>query len=148
MYGKISRCALLTAVLCALSSVAFSQTDRQCSNADLGGDYGFTFHGTNLELKVSFIIIGRFEADGKGIFKGTESESVNGKTARGPFTGTYAINPDCTGSAILRFEKSNVEAKLDFVLVEDGNEVLILDVGGGNVESGEAKRQFWKKKNR
>lgn len=142
MQGKISGCILIVAVLCTMSSVAFSQTVKSCSNSDLRGNYGFSFHGTNLESKVSFVILGRFEADGKGGFKGTESDSVNGKIARGPFTGTYTVNSDCTGLATLIFEKTNVAAKLDFVMVSDGNEILLLDVGGGNIESGEAKRQF------
>ena len=146
MPGKVLRCVLAVAILCTMSSVGFSQTAKVCSNSDLQGDYGFSFHGTNLEAKVSFVILGRFEADGKGGFKGTESDSVNGKVARGPFAGTYTVNPDCTGSGTLTFEKTNVTAKLDFVIVSCGNEVLLLDVGGGNVESGEARRQFSTKK--
>ncbi len=130
------------AFLLALSQLALSQTTRTCSNADLQGSFGFSFHGTNLEAKVGYIIVGRFEADGKGNFKGTESESVNGKVGRGPFTGTYAVQADCTGSATFKFTGTNTEAKLDFVLISDGDEIYILDTGGGNLESGQAKRQF------
>ncbi|MBV9762746.1 MAG: hypothetical protein JO340_19455 [Acidobacteriaceae bacterium] len=127
--------------LCLLPSPMFSQS---CSNASLQGGYGFSFHGTNLEMKLDFIMVGAFEADGKGAFKGTESQSVSGKVSRGPFTGSYTVQPDCTGSAVLKFEGSNFDAKLDFALVADGDELLILDVGGGNLESGEAKREFRK----
>ena len=145
MYGNISRSVLLTAVLCLMNLAASSQVQRPCSNADLKGDYGFSFHGTNLGLKVDMLMVGKFNADGQGNFKGTESQSVSGKVAKGPFTGTYVVNSDCTGSAEISFVPPNVE-KIDFVLVADGDEVLMIDVGGNTLESGEAKRQFRKPK--
>jgi hypothetical protein len=144
MYLSVRRFTWLTAVVCALSSFATSQAARQCSDNDMAGGYGFSFHGTNLDLKVSFVMVGRFETDGKGNIKGTESDSVNGRTTRGPFNGTYTINPNCTGSATLTFEKTNIVSKLDFVLVDDGDDILILDIGAGVLESGEARRQFRK----
>jgi hypothetical protein len=91
------------------------------------------------------LMVGKFNADGQGNFKGTESQSVSGKVAKGPFTGTYVVNSDCTGSAEISFVPPNVE-KIDFVLVADGDEVLMIDVGGNTLESGEAKRQFRKTK--
>ena len=141
MYRRIAGKIQMIAVVFALSAVALSQPTKPCSNADLAGSYGFSFDGTNLEMNVRFIIVGRFDADGKGNFKGTDSESVNGKVARGPFTGTYTVNPDCAGSGVLHFEGANFDAKLDFVLVSDGDEIFLIDVGGGNLESGTAKRQ-------
>jgi hypothetical protein len=143
MYWNISRSAIVAAVLCALSSVSVSQATRQCTNADVNGSYGFYYQGTNVGLKVNMLMMGRLDADGKGNFKGTESEIVAGKAGGGPFAGTYTVHPDCTGSADLTFEGSNVQAQLNFVLVADGNEMYLLD-SGSNMESGEAKRQFGK----
>lgn len=143
---NIRRCAYLLAALCALSAYSFAETPKACSNATLAGSYGYSVHGTNLEAKFDFVMVGNFETDSQGTFNGTESESVNGKVARGPFTGTYAVRPDCSGSAKLKFLKSNVEVLLDFVLVANGNEMYIIDMGGGNVEFGEGKRQFWNNK--
>ena len=145
MYWNILRRAGVATVLCALSSVSFSKTVKSCSAADLEGGYGFSFHGTNLGLKVSMLMVGRFEADGKGSFKGTESQSVNGKVLQGPFNGTYVVNPDCTGSADLMFGGPNVE-KVNFVMIEDRDEIFLIDVGGNTLESGEAKRQSRKGK--
>lgn len=143
MIWNILRNALVISNICLFASAASSQTPKACSNADLKGTYGFSFRGTNLGMKVSMVMMGRFEADGQGNFKGIESESVNGRVARGAgFNGTYTINPDCTGSSEITFEVSNVKSKMDFVLVDDGNEIFIVDVGGGTAESGEAKRQF------
>jgi hypothetical protein len=145
MHWKTSRSILLVAVVWGLNLAAFSQTLKTCSNADLKGDYGFSFHGTNLGLKVGMVMVGKFNADGQGNLKGTESQSVNGKVARGPFTGTYVVNPDCTGSAEITFMPPNAE-RVDFVIVGDGDEILMMDVGGNTLESGEAKRQFRKAK--
>lgn len=139
MVRNISRGVLLAVALCMMSLAAFSQVQKPCSNADLKGDYGFSFHGTNLGLKVEMLMVGKINADGQGNFKGIESQSVNGKVAHGPFTGTYVVNPDCTGSAEISFVPPNVE-KVDFVLVDDGDEVFMIDVGGNTLESGDAKR--------
>jgi hypothetical protein len=144
MYLNLLRCGYLLAALCTLSASSFSETPNSCSNATLAGAYGYSVHGTNLQAKVDFAMVGNFEADGQGSFSGTESDSVNGRVAHGPFTGTYIIRPDCSGSAKLKFQKSNVEALLDFVVVSNGNEMYIIDVGGGNIEFGEGKRQFRK----
>jgi hypothetical protein len=145
MNRNLLRCVLAIAFSYSTGVVAYSQTTA-CSSADLKGDYGFSFHGKNLGMKVEMLMVGRIEADGKGNFKGVHSESVNGSIDHGPFSGTYVINPDCTGSAEMNFGGPNVE-KVDIVLVDDGSEILMIDVGGNTLESGEAKRLF-RKRNR
>lgn len=145
MQIKTSRIFILTVLLFRFAPGSPAQTPRACTNSDMQGSYGFSFHGRNLKLNVNLLLIGRLEADGTGTFKGTESESVDGHIDHGLFHGTYAVQPDCTGSATLVFDSTNIKGFFDFVLVSDGNEIYLIDVGG-NLESGELKRQFWKTK--
>ena len=120
------------------SSCLAAQT---CSTESLKGAYGFSVKGTNVVANVQFAITGRFESDGEGHFAGAGSESVSGSVFHTAFQGTYEINADCTGSAILQFS-NNVAAHLEFVLVDDAAEILIIDTDQGTIETGVAKKQF------
>jgi len=134
---------VVIAIEMALAMCANAQAAQQeCSNESLTGAFGFLVSGTNVAANLLFAISGRFVADGKGSFAGTASESTAGQIAEHyPFTGSYTVAPDCTGSAQFVFP-SGGSSRLDFVVVSDGDEVIILDVDFGTVESGTAKKQF------
>jgi hypothetical protein len=38
-------------------------------------------------------------------------------------SGTYAVNPNCTGTAVVNTPNSPVPLKLSLVIVRDGNEI-------------------------
>jgi hypothetical protein len=141
-----SRHVFLSVLLIVFTGTAFSSSSKDCSNATLEGAFGFSLSGKNIALNGEYVLVGRFEADGKGEYKGAGSQSANGRVARGEFSGTYTVNADCTGSAEITFAKTGVKAQLDFVLVNDGNEIYLIDVGGKTAEFGQAKRLFFRKK--
>jgi hypothetical protein len=63
--------------------------------------------------------------DGKGNLTGTEHVVVNGMSFNPGFdknSGTYSVNPDCTGTALVNTPNSPVPLKLYFVIVDDGKE--------------------------
>ena len=127
---------------------AYSQPG--CSNDLLEGAYGFavsginvTASGINVTSKALFALTGRFAADGKGHFSGEGTEAAGPKTGRITFKGQYNVQSDCTGSATFTFPDGTA-AILSFVLVNDGNEVFIIDADSGAVETGAAKRQFFR----
>jgi len=119
----------------------FGQVESSCTNSDFRGTFGFDLKGTNFSIG-QFAIVGRMTADGNGHFTGSGVQSVNGKIAQSTFTGTYTVQADCTGTALMTFDTSGIKDSLSFVSVNDGNELLFLDIGGGTVETGSAKRQF------
>ena len=104
--------AVVTLVL-ALSGMAWAAVDDDgCSNATLTGDYGFTiagqdfprsgptvtagiamehFDGTGHLTQVDFIVTDGTPQPGEG-------NATTGFTFRTGQTGTYTVNPDCTGS--------------------------------------------------
>src|SRR6266481_5908002 len=95
--------ALLILCLALLfASTVQGQTNSGVNNAELNGDYAFTFNGITGNGGVSsvFAAVGRFTADGAGNLNG--ELDTNGVGAGAPavtqsFTGTYAIGADNRG---------------------------------------------------
>lgn len=129
----------LTFFCMTLTASAVGQQVESCSVRDLNGSYGFSIKGQNLGLNVGYILTGIFRADGSGSFSGTGQQNVGGQPSAAQFSGTYLVNPDCTGTAKFFFP-DGTEADLYFIIVENGSEVTILDVGTGVLESGSAKK--------
>ena len=78
-------------------------------------------------------------SDGSGNITGSGKQTVGGQVSDAEFTGTYQVNADCTGTTHLQFV-GGVQSDLFFVLVQDGEEAMMLYVGPGVLESGNAKR--------
>ena len=97
--------AFLLAVLMGTSAVAHA---RSCSQVGVAGNYGFTLAGVVIlpTGPVPLAAVGRAKLDEAGNVSGTESRSVGGGFADETFTGTYAVNPDCTGNTTLNFYES------------------------------------------
>src|SRR6266581_4346465 len=110
------------------SSTVQSQTNTGVNNAELNGDYAFTFSGISGNGSVSsvFAAVGRFTADGAGNLTGGEL-ATNGAGAGAvspqPFTGTYSIGADNRGVMTLNFSGSS--ARLAFAMMANGNAQFI-----------------------
>jgi len=118
----------------ALSVTVVGPLDPQ-NNAELNGNYAFTFNGITGNGGVSsvFAAVGRFTADGAGNV--TNGELVTngvgaGATSAQSFTGTYAIGADHRG--VMTFNIGGGSAKLTFAMMADGNAQFIeFDASGG-----------------
>ena len=74
----------------------------KCSEATLDGTYLFAYDGFVIKdnEKVPFASSGYEVSDGNGHVKGIATTNVNGKiTSKAPFSGTYTVKADCTGSS-------------------------------------------------
>ncbi len=119
---------------------AHAGQDEPCSNASLSGSFGFTATGTVLAVG-PVAQVGRQTFDGEGNTAGTGTISANGNIFRGTFTGTYTVNPDCTGS--LTFEESVLGVvHADVVIVDDGREFRAIQTDPGVVLTVVEKKQF------
>src|SRR5467141_480499 len=111
------------------------QTNPGVNNAELNGNYAFTFNGFSGNTSVSsvFAAVGRFAADGAGnLASGELVTNGVGAGASSPqsFTGTYSIGADNRGVMTLNFAGSS--AKLAFAMTANGNAQLIeFDASGG-----------------
>jgi hypothetical protein len=140
MLDLAKRLIVTTTFIIWITSVAFSQQAAKCSVGNLNGGYGFSLSGFHAGIG-NYALVGTIKVDGKGEVKGAGTQSINGDQADVSFTGTYTMDNDCTGVADLVFEDKE-KAKVRFIAVSDGNEVLLMDVGGHTVETGYAKKLF------
>jgi hypothetical protein len=73
----------------------------KCSEATLDGRYLFAYDGVEVQGndQVPFAVAGYQVFDGNGTQRGVSSFSVNGEiTRKEPFSGTYTVKVDCTGT--------------------------------------------------
>jgi hypothetical protein len=98
---------VLTSVGFVLASVSLlvlglgSRVQAQhCSTASIKGAYVISCEGTAVGVG-PVAVLGTFTADGQGNATEVETLSLNGQISRGvPFTVTYTVNADCTGSFV------------------------------------------------
>jgi hypothetical protein len=128
--------AVLVCGLLALGASAMAQSatadshEGHCSNRTLFGEYGCSVQGVLLNVpglpsEATFVGVTTSTFDGKGNVTGTEHVVVNGMSFNPGFdtnSGTYSVNPDCTGTSIVNTPNSPVPLNLYFVIVDDGKE--------------------------
>jgi hypothetical protein len=132
------------AVICVLLVVPIrlrAQADNSgpgsagCSNRTLFGDYGALIEGTILgpNLPLRTVIMVHF--DGNGNLTSVDHVVLNGMPPQAewrPNSGTYTVNPDCTGTALF------TAIPVHFVVVKEGKEFY--GVVNGNAITIEAYR--------
>jgi hypothetical protein len=110
-------------------TVHYERIVGSCGNGTLTGDYGFQRNGQNAQ-GLSVVSIGFITFDGNGNQIVVETTNRGG-TIGSPnsLTGTYAINPDCTGT-----QTDNATGKVisQLVVVHGGDEVLGMSETTGN----------------
>ena len=103
------------------------RADRTCSNRTLWGDYGFAIEGDILagSNRIPLRSVAMTHFDGVGNLSQVEHFVVNGVPPPiewSPSSGTYTVNPDCTGTAqilLAGFPPVN----LHLVVVRHGREI-------------------------
>src|SRR4051812_33378420 len=106
--AKTTTILTIVALVVGAASVAMADDrDKGCSNASLRGNFDYSSTGTLLPSYVDppfagpFAEVGLQNFDGNGNTSGTATLSANGNIVPITFTGSYSVNPDCTGSMIL-----------------------------------------------
>ena len=135
-------CAILVAGSLAraqandIQSTDGRRPDRDCSNLTLRGDYGSASEGVLLNIpglppEAQFRSLTLTHFNGKGKLTWVEHTVINGMPLQGGWTaatGTYSVNPNCTGTAVVNTPNSHVPLNLAFVVVRQGTEVrAVLD---------------------
>jgi hypothetical protein len=122
---------LILCLALLFASTVQGQSNTGVNNAELNGDYAFTFSGISGNGTVSsvFAVVGRFKADGAGnVVNGElDANGVGGGAAAQSFTGTYSIGADHRGVMTL-----SIGAKLAIAMLANGNAQFIeFDAAGG-----------------
>jgi hypothetical protein len=125
-------------------NVTAAHAQSGCSNATLIGNYGFSFGGFQIQhgtqRSVPFYGAGLGTFDGRGDVSATFNFGVNGIiTTNQPYTATYTVNSDCTGSVTAT--PGSGGDNFAFVIVGGGQEVLAVDISTGETLTADFKRQ-------
>jgi hypothetical protein len=104
-----------------------------CSDRTLRGDYGFTIGGTILAGPAQILLRGvaMTHFDGHGHLTQVDFTTQNGLPASPdwrPATGTYEVNEDCTGSAVI-VPASGPTLNLRLVVFDRGRQVSTVVIG-------------------
>jgi len=100
----------LFAVILTLAVAAPARAEeRVCSVERSAGKWSFTDQGTVLPIGLR-TAIGVFTLDGAGnLNNGVATSSLAGVVASETFSGTYTVNPDCTGTISVHIFVSGTE---------------------------------------
>jgi hypothetical protein len=139
--AKTFAIAALTALAMAIAPAA-KAADKGCSNASLKGTFAFRGTGSHMLPDgvhlLDVVFVQTF--DGNGALTATGVQSDNGKILQVTQTGTYTVNPDCTGTETVMLSLG-FTVHFFFVIVDSGNELTVISTDPNNL-SGVARRQF------
>ena len=125
----------------ALTAAPAAQAyDKGCSNATLRGSY--SDQDTGIIVGVGpFAGVNVDAFDGKGNLTISGVSSVNGAVFPGVESGTYQVNPDCTGTYSVSDAYGDTFDAF-FVIDDNGKELKIVITDPGTVINCVAKKQF------
>jgi len=114
-------------------------SNKPCSLRSLNGAYGY--YRTGITPAGPLAAVGQIIYDGRGNFTDRQTIRKNGVTtndlfADAPDTGTYQIDPDCTGRAFL----PDGTLFVHLVVTDNGNEAIIISLSNGNTVYGVLKK--------
>jgi hypothetical protein len=110
--------------------------DKGCSNATLQGTFAFTSTGF-ITAPPAFAgpvgEVGTQTFDGRGGTTGAATLSQNGNIVPVTLTGTYTVNPDCTGTFTVQVAPGGFPLNVFFVIADNGSEFHGIETATGFV---------------
>jgi|HubBroStandDraft_6_1064221.scaffolds.fasta_scaffold1272904_1 hypothetical protein len=134
--------AALTALAMGVAPAA-KAADKGCTAASLLGTFAYTSQGTLVAPPViagPYAELGTQTFDGKGGVTFNLMASQNGNIGPGTDTGTYTVNPDCTGTFVQ--VDPAFTAHFFFVIDENTGEFRAICLDSGAVITRIGRRQF------
>ena len=122
-----------------------AEAGSKCTVATLKGNYvyaqdGFNIAGDTAAQRTPFAQIGREIFDGKGNMTGTASASLNGTVVHSTYAGTYAVNPDCSGTVTFTDNLSQT-FHYDIFIKDGGREFVFVQTDAGVVTAAYERRK-------
>jgi hypothetical protein len=119
-------------------------SDDSCSLGSLNGSFGITTTGWIVALGPVGPVgeVGTITFDGTGGVSQATTVSLNGTILPNRMSsGSYVVNANCTGSLSLVLPPPAGVSNSNFVIVDHGKELRLINSGAGRVLTGNAKRQ-------
>jgi len=142
--AKTFAIAAVTALALGVAPTAKADNHKGCSNATLKGAFshiGAGFTTAPPDMAGPFAGVGTDTFDGNGNITGAATLSVNGNIVTATESGTYKVNPDCTGTYTVQFPGGG-STRASFVITENANEVQAICTDPGTVIKHIFRRQF------
>ena len=141
-----SRISLFLLTLALAASSTLTAHARACSNLTIQGTYAFTLHGTVFLPDTSTLLIdgiAKQTYDGRGNLTQLDAVATNGNMAPGwrPGTGTYSVNPDCTGTQTLSVPGLH-DLHIQFIVAQSGKTIHQVVTDPGVATTAEGERVF------
>lgn len=140
------RTLLWLLILALAASSGLTAHASACSNSTIRGSYAFTIHGTVFLPNGSTLLIdgiARETFDGQGNETQVDAIATNGLLSPGwrPGTGSYSVNPDCTGTQTITVP-GLPDLHLQFIVAQGGNTIhqVVIDPGIATTAEGERVR--------
>jgi hypothetical protein len=145
--SKFMRIAVHMMIGCAVAAISSSawaandnsgdkDREKRCSNRSLDGRYGFTLEGLlgipGNGIQIRGVILQEY--DGNGHLTQVEHVVVDGAPPSEEWTpgsGTYTVNPDCTGTATITIPSSGSPPLVVFFVVTNHGR-MVREVSNGN----------------
>ncbi len=114
--------AAVTALALAISPTAKAQVNKGCNTATLQGTFAYTITGSYVAPATPglYAEVGSQTFDGSGGTEATGMSNTNGTVASSTRTGTYTVNPDCTGTFSFQI-RPGISSHYFFVIASDGS---------------------------
>jgi hypothetical protein len=119
--------------------------DKGCTNASLQGTYAYTSTGVITappEIAGPIAEVGSQYFDGNGATTATATISTSGQIQALTITGTYTVNPDCTGTAALQVSPFGITVDVLFVVDDSGDGFQAMETDAGLVITRIGRRLF------
>jgi hypothetical protein len=139
-----SRISLLLLILTLAASSTLTAHASDCTNATIKGAWVNSLHGliflpNGASLALSGVT--KTTYDGMGNSTVLDASGVNGNVPPGwrTGTGTYTVNPDCTGTETISFP-GQPDIHAQFVVAQSGNKLHFVNIDAGISLAGEVER--------
>jgi hypothetical protein len=120
---------MIISFVALLTGLAPAAHAAKCSTATAAGIYGFSDSGTVVGVGPR-AAVGQLTLDAAGNIKGTVTASLAGGVSSTTVSGTYAVNPDCTGTTSFgEYDQSGnliLTATVDIVWDDNMREIRFL----------------------
>ena len=134
---------LFLAGLMLVPLLAAEEDNRGCSASTLKGDYGLIVTGTRTigAVTENFVTLSLVTFDGRGGFtaEGVSHGATTG-VRKGPVSGTYTVNANCTGAWTTNIQ-GVPPIPAEIVIVDRGREIFVVAVSATEVSSGRLRRK-------
>ena len=141
-----SRISLFLLTLALAASSTLTAHASACSNLTIQGTYAFTLHGTIFLPDTPTLLIddiAKQTYDGRGNLTQLDAVATNGNMAPGwrPGTGTYSVNPDCTGTQTISVAGAR-DLHIQFIVAQSGKTIHQVVTDPGVATTAEGERVF------